>query len=150
MHAREIMSGPVHTISEGASMAEAIRLMQEKGVSGLPVVDASGRMVGIITHGDVLRHVRHETPLIIDMLGGNYIADLGDTFEQKLAELKDLPVSRVMTRKVITVGPEMDLEDIAGILTERKIKRVPVTEEGRAIGMISQRDIVRAIASSIS
>lgn len=150
MHAKEIMSGPVHTILETATMAEAIRLMQSENVSALPAVNTVGRMVGIITYGDVLRHIRHETPLIIDMLGGNYVADFGETLEEKITDLKDLRVSEAMSKRVVTVGPDMDLEDIAGLLIERKIKRVPVTEDGRPVGIISQRDIVRAIAKSLS
>lgn len=146
----EIMSGPVHTISAVATMAEAISQMQAENVSALPAVNATGRMVGIITYGDVLRHIRHATPLIIDMLGGNYVADFGETLEEKITDLKELKVSEAMTKRVVTVGPDMDLEDIAGLLIERKIKRVPVTEDGRPVGIISQRDIVRAIAKNLT
>jgi len=118
MIARDIMTRTVYTIGAEATAQEVAQLLAEKRISGVPVVDEHNTIIGIVTEADIISKVIRE---------GLTVADL-------------------MSSEVITVDEEMDASDIAGLLTERRIKRVPVVSEGKLMGIVSRGDIVRAVA----
>lgn len=118
MIARDIMTRNVCTIHPEASAQEAAQLLYQKRISGAPVVNADGCIIGIITEADIISKVSKE----------------------------GLRVADIMSHEVITVGEETDVGEIATLLTERKIKRVPVVRDGKLIGIVSRADIVHAVA----
>jgi len=123
MIARDIMTRTVYTIRSEATAQEVAQLLAEKRISGVPVVDERNNIIGIVTEADIISKVTREerdesTPTVADL----------------------------MSREVITVHEEMPASDIAGLLTERRIKRVPVVSEGKLTGIVSRGDIVRAVA----
>lgn len=118
MIASDIMTRNVHTIHPGASAQEAARLLSQERISGAPVVDPDGKIIGIITEADIISKVDRE---------GLYVAD-------------------IMSHNVIAVDQETPVGEIAALLTERKIKRVPVVENGKLVGIVSRADIVNAVA----
>lgn len=118
MIARDIMTRTVLTIQPEATAQEVAQLLAEYRISGVPVVDARDNIIGIVTEADIISKVTRE---------GLTVADL-------------------MSREVITVDEEMSASDIAALLTERRIKRVPVVREGKLSGIVSRGDIVRAVA----
>jgi CBS domain-containing protein len=119
MIARDIMTRRVYTIHPEASAQEAARLLDEKRISGAPVVDGEGKLIGIVTEADIISKVNRE----------------------------GLRVADIMSHELIVVSEETPLEEIAALLSERKIKRVPVVEGGRLVGIVSRADIVHAVAS---
>jgi acetoin utilization protein AcuB len=102
-------------------------------VRHLPVVDADGALVGIVTDRD-LRQVVF-APSIQERLGGSVDA------------LKDLTIRDVMTWSVVTARPDMSIREAASVLHERKIGALPVVERGRVVGMLTERDVLRAFAT---
>lgn len=118
MIARDIMTRTVYTIQPEATAQEVAQLLAEHRISGVPVVDERDNIIGIVTEADIISKVTRE---------GLTVADL-------------------MSREVIAVDEEMSASDIACLLTERRIKRVPVVREGRLMGIVSRGDIVRAVA----
>jgi CBS domain-containing protein len=118
MIARDIMTRTVYTIRPEATAQEVAQLLAEHRISGVPVVDERDNIIGIVTEADIISKVTRE---------GLTVADL-------------------MSCEVITVDEEMPASDIAGLLTERRIKRVPVVCEGKLTGIVSRGDIVRAVA----
>ena len=119
--ARDLMTPSVLTVSPELSVEAALRILDENRVTGLPVVDASGRLKGIFTETDRL-----------NLLSSN--RDTGT------ARVRD-----VMTRGVITVDEETTLEQINQLLLRANVRRVPVMRDGRIVGVVSRRDIVHAL-----
>ena len=118
MIASDIMTRNVHTIHPGASAQEAARLLSQEHISGVPVVDANGKVIGIVTEADIISKVNRE---------GLCVAD-------------------IMSHKVIVVGEETTVSEIAMLFAEHKIKRVPVLHDGKLVGIVSRADIVHAVA----
>jgi len=112
------MTRKVATIRPEASAQEAAQLLDEKRISGAPVVDADSKIIGIITEADIISKVNRD---------GLCVAD-------------------IMSHDVIAISEETPVSEIAALLTERKIKRVPVVRDGKLVGIVSRADIVHAVA----
>lgn len=137
----EVMTADAVAVNEDADIAEAIKLLSDKGVSGLPVTDNENHVVGVITEADIL-----------SVMGMNK----GHTFKDIIVRLLGEPapgnksgntVRQVMSSPAITTTPDRRILEVASILEERRIKRLPVVDAaGKLIGIISRADIVRAVA----
>lgn len=144
MKAADVMRHRVVTIAPTASVAEAAQVMLEHGISGLPVVDAKGAIVGMVTEGDLLRRAETGTerqrPRWLEFLlgpgrlAGEYVRTHGRKVEE------------VMTRKVITVTPATPLESLVGLMEKHRIKRLPVVEHDRIVGMVSRANLLPVLA----
>jgi len=136
----DLMTKDVVTIDPGADLKEAARRLSGLRISGMPVVDADNRVIGIISEADILS------------LAG---VKKGHTFKDVLRHVLGAPlpvrkkgntVGEVMSSPAITTGPDRDIRAVAAILDEKRIKRLPVIdEEERLIGIIARADIVRAM-----
>lgn len=118
MIARDIMTRKVISVHPGASVQEAAQLLYSNRISGLPVVDDLSRIIGIVTEADIISKVDRE----------------------------GLSAGDIMSREIIAVDEETPVNEIASMLTERRIKRVPVVREGQVVGIVSRADIVHAVA----
>lgn len=124
MIASDIMTRKVITIHPEASVQEAAQLLDQFRISGIPVVNATGDLIGIITEADIISKVNR----------------------YGLLDQDGLRVADIMSRSVTTVDEDTPVGDIAMLLSERKIKRVPVVRQGRLVGIVSRGDIVHAVA----
>lgn len=137
---RDVMTKDVITVRMDADIYDAARLLSEHRISGMPVVDASGRVMGVISEADILSSAGMRK---------------GHTFKDVLRHLLGEPlpsgkrgekVGDIMSVPAITTGPDNDVRQVAAILNERRIKRLPVIDKsGRLVGIISRADIVRAM-----
>jgi len=144
MLAKDVMHrGPVVTISPEATVEEAARLMLSLGISGLPVIDATTGVVGIITEGDLLRRAelgteKRRRPWIA------FLASPGRLAEE-YASTHGSKVGEVMTTGVLTAEADAPLEDVVKLMEQKRIRRVPIVERGRLAGVISRADLMRAL-----
>lgn len=138
MKAKDIMSGPVLSLSPGHSIVHAAQIMLENRISALPVIDDEARLVGIVTEGDLIRHLEISPRPLSDFS----VPGAWDEFIKAYS----WRVGDVMTNPVVTVGPETSVEEMAALLRTHKIKRVPVVSDGLVVGMVSRRDLLRVIA----
>jgi CBS domain-containing protein len=144
MKAGDIMTPKVLSVSPDASILEAVQLMLLNGVSGLPVIDQHGSLVGIVTEGDFLRRAETGTekkrPKWLEILTGpGRLADeYVHTHSRRVAE--------VMTPDPFTIAEDTPLEDVVDSMEGRRIKRVPVVREGRVVGIVSRADLLHALA----
>ena len=128
MQVSEVMSKDVFAITQQAQVAEAAKLMLDHHISGLPVVDGGGTLVGIVTEGDFLRrtetgNVKKRTRWLEFLLGpGRLAVEYVHTHGRKVEE--------VMTREVVTVGEETSLDEVVTLMEKHRIKRVPVLRDG--------------------
>lgn len=145
MNARDIMTKDVVSVSPDTSVTEMIRLMLEKRISGLPVLDRAGRLVGIVTEGDCLRRAETGTerkrPRWLEFLTGT------GKLAQEYVHSHGRKVSEVMTDDPISIGEETSLGAIVHLMEVRRIKRVPVVRNGKVVGIVSRANLLQALAS---
>lgn len=115
MKAREIMTRDVISIQDEATIEEAARLLARNRISGVPVVNAGGLLMGLVTEHDLISK-------------------------------QGRSVSEIMSKGVITVSPDTEVEQVQHLLTNQRIRRVPVVEDGKVVGIVSRSDLVRQIA----
>lgn len=138
MRVVDLMAADVISVRRDTSLRDAARLMVEKEISGLPVTDEGGNLVGVISEGDFLRKEVDRG----DLLGTGLLGALFDN-RDSLAEAET--VGEVMSEQVFTVSPDATLVEAARTMTTHAVKRLPVvTREGKLVGVISRRDVVAA------
>jgi CBS domain-containing protein len=145
MNAKDVMTPFVLSIAPDASISAAAHLMLQNKISGLPVIDGSGKLVGIITEGDFLRRIEIGTqrrrPRWIEFLIGP--GRLADEYSRSSGR----SIGDVMTHDVHTVGLDASLEHIVRIMERHRIKRVPVVEGGKVVGIVTRANLLRALAT---
>src|SRR5689334_4633723 len=145
MKAMDVMTRDVVSIDPDASILEAVRLMLQHRVSGLPVVDSSGQLQGIVTEGDFLRRSETGTQLkrprwLEFLLGPGRLAT-------DYVHVSGRRVDEVMTTDVHTVTQDTPLEQIVNLMERNRIKRVPVMRGERVVGMVTRANLMRAVAA---
>ena len=143
MRAADVMTHAVVTIVPSASIQDAAKSPIEHRVSGLPVVDGEGRVIGIITEADLI--VRQKSPTERRSWWHRFSSN-PERRAQDYRKTAGSTVGDVMTRAVICIDPGMPVEAIAALLDRRGIKRVPVVTHGRLVGIVSRADLVKALA----
>lgn len=140
----DIMARRVISVRPDTRIGEAIRLMLANHISGLPVIDAGGTLVGIVTEGDFLRRgelgTERRRPRWLEFLlgPGRLAEDYAHSHGRKVEE--------VMTRDVVTAAEAMPLDQAVETMERRRIKRLPVTRDGRVVGIVSRANLLRALA----
>ncbi len=144
MLAREVMTSPVVTTTADAAITEIVDLMLTHQISALPVVDEDGRLVGIVSEGDLIQ--RDEIGTLphrswwLSALGTK--AQLADEFIKS----HGTSANSVMTVDVATASPDTPLAEIAEILERKRVKRVPILEDGKVVGIVSRANLLQALA----
>jgi CBS domain-containing protein len=146
MKARDVMASPVITVQPGSSVREVAKLFVERHISGAPVVDDGGKIVGIVSEGDLLH--RRETGTQRRRSWWLHLLARPDTLAADYVREHAPRIADVMSRDVVSVGPDTALRDIAQLLEARRIKRVPVVENGQLVGIVSRANLVQALASA--
>jgi CBS domain-containing protein len=148
MRAIDVMTSEVISVDENATVAAIARLLAERGISAVPVVDKDNRVIGMVSEGDLLHRAETGTEQRrswwLDMMAStNKLAD--DYIKSHSGKVKD-----VMTRVVISVTETTPVADIALLLETNRIKRVPVVRDGKLVGIVSRANLVRVLAMTIN
>lgn len=148
MKAADIMTVPVHTVSTEDTVAQAVRLMLQYRISGLPVVDKGGNLVGIVTEGDFLRRseigTAKQRPNWLQFLVGP--GNTAEAFTQTHAR----KVGEVMTTDVASVAEDASLEEIVQLMEKRHVKRLPVLRGQTVVGVVSRANLLHAFAGALA
>jgi CBS domain-containing protein len=137
------MTTPVVSVQESTTLKQAVDLMLQRGFSGLPVTDAKGRLVGMVTEGDLLRRAelgtqpKHGRWLQFFLSAGQ----LADEYTRAHGRL----VGEIMTPGLYTLGPDDSLEALVTLMNKHGIKRVPIVQNGSLMGIVSRADVLRAL-----
>lgn len=144
MKVTELMSRKSISVIPSTLVADAARIMLANRVSGLPVVDEAGDLVGIVTEGDLLRRAEIGT----DGKQAGWLKSLllPSTVASDYVHTHARHVSGVMTHSPVFVTPETELDEVAQLMLRKHIKRLPVLEHGKLIGIISRADLLRVLA----
>ncbi len=144
MQAADVMISNVITVGPDAQLQDVAQTLLTNRISGMPVVAPDGRLVGIVSEGDLMRRVeigtgRHRSWWLAILTGREVLA-------AEYVKEHSRKVSDVMTQEVITVTPETPLYDIATLLERNGIKRVPVVKDGKVVGIVSRANLLQALA----
>lgn len=144
MKAKDVMTAPVQTIGQDETVLEAIRQMLQLKISGMPVVDAAGKLVGMVTEGDFLRRSelgteQHAPRWIEFLMSAGSLAD-------RYVHANGRRIRDVMTDTVIFVPDDAPLSDVVETMERNHVKRVPVLKNGKLAGIITRANLLRAIA----
>lgn len=128
-------------------VGEALRVMVEKQVDGVPVVDDRNQVVGILTYADLLRFARRHHPRLMDFfMYAVVIEEEDDDVRSRFERILNLPIGQVCTHHVVTCRPDDEASDVAGLMVDHRIKRVPVVNDsGALVGVVGRDDLIRAI-----
>jgi len=144
MKAADVMTARVISVTPNASVLECVRLMLQHRSSGLPVINAAGTLVGIVTEGDFLRRVEAGTerkrPRWLEFIAGP--GRLADEYVHSHGR----KVAEVMTPDPITIREDTPVEQIVRLMEERRIKRLPVMRAEKVVGVVSRANLLHALA----
>lgn len=145
MKARDVMTSPPITVGPETPVSEIAALLIERRISGVPVIDGRGRIVGIVTEGDLLRRRETQTarqrPQWLQLLIDRSI-QAADFVQAHGSLARD-----VMTAEVITVTPDTELADIASLMEKHRIKRVPVVDGDQPLGIVSRANLLYGLVA---
>jgi CBS-domain-containing membrane protein len=143
MQAKDVMTEPVITISSQSSVLEAVQLMLQNKISGLPVLDDTGSLVGVITEGDFLRRTETNTlrrrPRWIEFFVGP------GKLAEEYVHANGRQVDEVMSTQVLSVSENTPLDEVVSIMEHHLIKRVPVVHENKIVGIVTRANLLRAL-----
>ncbi len=134
------------TVTPETGVTEAAKLMVDKRIGALPVLDG-GRLIGLVTEGDLIHQdVKLEYPTYIQLLDGFIMYPPAQTkFENELKKAVAATVGEVMTPEPITVQADASIEDVATLLVERDVSRIPVLDGDTLVGIVTKGDVVRSL-----
>jgi CBS domain-containing protein len=146
MEARHVMTSPVKTGSLDMSVRDVAKMLSENRISAVPIVDENGEMIGIVSEGDLIRRAEIDTQRQRSWLTSLFTNKV--QLAEEYARAHARTIRSLMTREVVHVEPETPLSRIVWLLERHQIKRVPVLDQGRLVGIVTRNDLVRAIAAS--
>lgn len=145
MRAMDVMTRDVIAVGPNTSVGEIADLFLRRRISGVPVVDGNGKLLGLVSEGDLVRRVETGT----DARRSWWLDLLTDTSEQAVtyAKTRGKKAEDVMTRNVVTATETTPLRDIASLMERHRIKRVPILRDGKVVGIVSRANLIQGLAS---
>jgi CBS-domain-containing membrane protein len=145
---KDIMTKNVITVSPEMEIAHAAKLLLEKGINGVPVVDAIGKLVGIICQSDLIAQQKAlPIPSVFTLLDGFFPLTSMKHFEKAVKKIAATTVADAMTSNPVTVRSETGIEKLAGLMVDKKFHTLPVVDEGKLVGVVGKVDILRTLMS---
>ena len=147
--AADVMNREPVCAADTATMEEVIRLMDANQTSGLPVVDGEGTLVGFVSDGDVASYLGKTEISFVDSTLNLYRYIDDEDALTRLRELMALNVMAVATHRVISVDATTPIDEVCALFAAKRIKKVPVVENGKLVGALSRRNIMRSLVEAI-
>jgi CBS domain-containing protein len=142
MTIRDVMTAPALTVRPDMPLKDVARLLIDSGITGVPVVDERGAVVGVVSEGDFL--VKEQGPQALRHRRLARLLGESEATQRQIGKLAARTAGEAMTAPAITMEPSRSIQDAAAVMTERRVNRLPVVEGGRLIGIVTRADLVRA------
>ncbi len=142
MKVREVMVTPVVTVTSGATYEDAAFLLHKNNLSGMPVVDAQGAVVGVISEKDLFRALY---PLYEEYILEPHAYCNQEQREDEIESIRKQPVENLMSRRVVSINPNDPILHAGGLMLAHGVHRLPVIEDGKLVGIVTREDIYGAI-----
>jgi CBS domain-containing protein len=144
MKVKEIMTKDVVSIKPDDNAKDTLGLLLKMQISGLPVIDAQGKLVGMFTEKDVLKNV---LPSYIEKIGRFVYEENPKSIKKKFEDLANLTISQLMRKEVISVDEDTSLSEVAHLMLTQNVRRIPVlNKEKKVVGIVAREDIIKAYA----
>lgn len=146
----DVMTANPVSVKPEASLEDAIQLLAEHHIGGLPVIDDGGALVGILSESDLMwQATGMEVPAYVVLLDSVIYLKSPKKYSEELHKVLGQSVQEVMTAKVITISPDQSMREAAHLMHDKRIRRLPVVnDQGQVVGILTRGDIVREMASA--
>jgi CBS domain-containing protein len=143
LKAKDVMTTKVVTITEDTEISVAAKLLFDEGYNGVPVLDASGALSGILCQADlVAQQKKLSLPSVFSLLDGFIPLGSMKDLDREVEKMSALTAAHAMTRHPTIVSPETDIDEVASLMTDKGFHTVPVVDAGTVVGIIGMRDIL--------
>lgn len=145
--AKDIMTKDVITVKKDTGVSELADILTKNRISGAPVVDDSGRLLGVVTESDLVEQSKSlHLPTVFTILDSVIFLESAKHFEKELKKMTGAKVEDIYTEKSVAVGLDTPIREIATIMAEKKVYTIPVIDGDKLVGIIGKADVVRASA----
>ena len=143
---RDIMTKDVITVSPEMEIVHAARLLLEKSINGVPVVDGTGKLVGILCQSDlVAQQKKFPIPSLFTFLDGVIPLTSTKNLEAEIQKIAAATVADAMTPDPVTVGSEKSIDEVASIMVDRNFHTIPVVDAGTLVGIVGKEDVLKTL-----
>ncbi|SMP72882.1 CBS domain-containing protein [Desulfonatronum zhilinae] len=147
--AKDIMTRDVVTVTPDTDVNAAAKILLEKDFNGLPVLDEDGKLVGVLCQSDLVVQQREfPLPSFFTLLGGFVALTSLSQLQRAVDKMAATKVSQAMTPDPVSVSPDTPVNKLADLMAEKKYHTIPVLEDGKLVGVVGKKDILRLLASS--
>lgn len=146
--AADIMTRDVTTVTRDLSVKELAKLLTSKNISGVPVVDESGSLIGVVTESDLIyQNKKIHIPTAFAILDAFIFLESTEKMDREMRKIAGSTVGDIYTEEVVRISESARLDEIATIMSERNVHTLPVVSGGKLVGVIGKRDIIKTIIS---
>ena len=143
------MTREIITVYPEMDIAQAAGLLLEKRINGVPVVDDSGKLVGILCQSDLIAQQKNiPIPSLFTLLDGYIPLALSKRLDKEVEKIAATKVAEAMTPDPVTLEPETDIEEVAALMVEKNYHTLPVLDEGNLVGIVGKEDVLRTLIST--
>jgi CBS domain-containing protein len=148
MKISDIMATNVISVTPDTSVGAIARLLVDNDIDGLPVVDASGHVVGMVTESDlIVRNANLHFPRFLQLMEARIFLESTRNFDEEVRKVLGATAGAVMSSPAVVVGPDDDIERAATLMMEKRIHALPVVGGGKLVGIVTRSDLVRLMAN---
>jgi CBS domain-containing protein len=145
---KDIMTREIITVSPETEIVNAAKILLENRINGLPVIDAFGRLVGLLCQSDLVAQQKSiPFPSVFTLLDSYIPLTIIKRIDKEVEKIAALTVKQAMTPNPVTVGPETDIEDVAKLMVDKKYHTLPVMEGDKLVGIVGKEDVLKTLIS---
>ena len=146
LKAKDIMTKELVTVSPQTEITIAAKILLEKRINGLPVIDDSGKLVGILCQSDLVAQQKSiPIPSVYTLLDSFIPLTSMRRMDKEMEKIAALTVKEAMTLEPVTVGPETDIEEVAKLMVDKKYHTLPVVDGGKVVGIVGKEDVLKTL-----
>ncbi len=146
LKAKDIMTREIISVSPDTEIANAAKILLERRINGLPVIDASGRLVGILCQSDLVAQQKTiPLPSVFTLLESYIPLTSIKRIDKEVEKIAAITVKQAMTPNPVTVGPQTDIEDVAKLMVDNKYHTLPVMEGDNVVGIVGKEDVLKTL-----
>jgi CBS domain-containing protein len=143
---KDIMTTKLITVSPETEILQAAKILLEKRINGIPVVDEAGRLVGILCQSDLIaQQKRLPIPSFFTFMDGLFSISSAKQIEKQVQKIAAITVAQAMTPDPVSVEPDMGIEAVAGLMVDSGLHTIPVLHEGKLVGIVGKEDILKTL-----
>ena len=145
---KDIMTKEVIAVSPDTEIVNAAKILLEKRINGMPVIDAFGRLIGIICQSDLVAQQKAiPIPSVFTFLESFIPLTSMKRIDKQMEKIAALTVKEAMTLEPVTVNPETDIEEVAKLMVDKKYHTLPVVDGGKVVGIVGKEDVLKTLLS---